>query len=615
MAANTSISVTGLDFESIRGNLQSFIASKPDFEDFNFDDSAISTLLDLLAYNTYYNAFYANMAVNESFLDTAQLYENVASHAKELGYTVRSAQGAIANVQIVFNSAVGTDVKSTMVIPKNTEFTSSVNGISYMFVTPTTYTISANTTNGFSDHIDIVEGIPVSSDFVFSSSNTAFVLQNDDVDTRSIAVLITSSGSAYNYSLASDLKQVNSSSKVFFVETDRASRYKVLFGDGILGQKPKDNDVITVDYRVCSGTRTNGANTFSSSASIDGETDYTLVGAERATGGVYAEGIEDIRFNAPRAYETQNRAVTAKDYERIIVRENAKIQAARVWGGEENDPPIFGKVYACVKPKVGTVISGSEKNRININLEKYNVLSIDVEFVDPTYLYIRPTIQVRYDPSSTSKTADQIGNAIVTQVVAYELNNLNTFDGTFRYSRFLDIIDSADTSIVGSQAAISAEKRFRPSMTNSQNYAVNFSRGLEHPHDGHLYAISSSSFTYKGRTACYFDDNGYGILRIHYYANRSRIYLEDDVGTVDYNTGQIKIKNLVASGYGTDLSIIAKLVAFNVNPIRNQVLLISGTVIDVINDDTNRRESRINANTLGTTTTMNETNLLTLTSY
>jgi hypothetical protein len=615
MAANTSLSVTGLDFATIRSNLQSFIAAKPDFADFNFDDSAIGTLLDLLAYNTYYNAFYANMAVNESFLDTAQLYENVASHAKELGYTPRSAQGSTANVKVTFNSAVSTDVKSTLTIPKNTEFNSSVNGVSYTFVTPTTYTFSANSTTGFSDYVELVEGIPLQQDFVFTAANTAFVLQNDDVDTRSISIQVSSSGTAQTYNLASDLKQVNSSSKVFFVESDRAFRYKVLFGDGVLGKKPLTNDVITVDYRVCSGSRTNGANTFSSTASIDSETDYTLTSSERATGGVYAEGIEDIRFNAPRAYETQNRAVTVKDYERIIIRENAKIQAARVWGGEENDPPIYGKVYACVKPKVGTVISSSEKNRININLEKYNVQSIDVEFVDPTYLYIRPTIQVRFDPESTSKTADQIGNAIATQVSNYETSYLNSFDGSFRYSRFLDLIDSSDSSIVGSQATVYTEKRFRPVSTSSQNYVINFNRSLEHPHDGHQYAISSSSFTYKGTSTCYFDDDGWGKMRIYYLANRSRIYLEDEIGTVNYNTGQVKLTNLIASGYGTDLAVIAKLVAFNVNPIRNQVLLISGTIIDVINDNTNLRESRINATTLGTTTTMNETNLLTLTSY
>ena len=204
---------------------------------------------------------------------------------------------------------------------------------------------------------------------------------------------------------------------------------------------------------------------------------------------------------------------------------------------------------------------------------------------------------------------------MATQVSDYETSYLNSFDGTFRYSRFLDLIDSSDSSIVGSQATIFTEKRFRPASTSSQNYVINFNRSFEHPHDGHQYAISSSSFTYKGTSTCYFDDDGWGKIRVYYLANRARIYLEKDIGTVDYNTGQINLKGFIASGYGTDLAVIAKLVAYNINPIRNQVLLISGTIIDVINDDTNLRESRINATTLGTSTTMNETNLLTLTSY
>jgi len=615
MAANTSISVTGLDFPTIRTNLQSFIAAKPEFADFNFDDSAIGTLLDLLAYNTYYNAFYANMAVNESFLDTAQLYENVASHAKKLGYLPRSAQGATANVRIRFNAAVATDVMPTLTIPKNTSFTSTVNGIAYQFVTPTSYTISGNTTNGFMDYIQITEGIPLQHDFVYSSTNTAFVLQNDNVDTRSIAVRVTSSGAAQTYIRASDLNTINSSSKVFFIEPDRDQRYKVLFGDGILGQKPESGDVVTVDYRVCSATRPNGAGTFTSTANIDGETDYTITTAERAAGGVEPEGIEDIRFNAPRSYETQNRAVTAKDYERIILRENTSIAQASVWGGEDNDPPVYGKVFACVKPKVGTLVSSAQKRSIQLTLDQYNIQSIDVEFVDPTYLYVRPFIVVRYNKDATSLTASQIANKISTQVSNYETTNLNSFDGAFRYSRFLDLIDSSDSSIVSSQATMSAEKRFRPSTASSQNYTIRFNRSLEHPHDGHVYAISSSSFTYKGTANCYFDDDGYGNLRVYYLSNRTRVYLEDVIGSVNYTTGTINIINFVASSYGTDLSIIAKLVSYDIKPIRNQILLISGTVIDVINDATGIRETRINATTLGTNQTINESNLLTLTSY
>ena len=230
-------------------------------------------------------------------------------------------------------------------------------------------------------------------------------------------------------------------------------------------------------------------------------------------------------------------------------------------------------------------------------------------------MLIRPTIRVRYNPELTSRTASEIGNLIATTVSTYETQELNTFDGSFRYSRFLDLVDSAETSIVGSQASIVAEKRFTPSTTTVQNYTINFNRGVEHPHEGHLDAISSSAFTYKGTASCYFDDDGYGNIRIYYLSNRTKVFLERAIGTVDYKTGQIKLTNFIATNYGDNLSILSKLENYNVNPVRNQILLISGTVIDVVNDNNNVRESRINASTLGSRATIIDSAITTLTSY
>jgi hypothetical protein len=616
MPANTAISVTGLDFATIRTNLQTFIEGKPEFEDMNFDDSAIGTLLDLLSYNTYYNALYTNMALNETFLDTGQLYESVASRAKEIGYLPRSAYGATANVKITFNSAVATELVPTLTIPKNTVFTTSVNGISYQFVTPTTYSIDANTTNGFADFIQITEGIALQHDFVYSSANTSFVLPNDLVDTRSIAVSVTSSGVAQTYNQASDLKEVSSTSRVFFVEADREKKYKIAFGDGVVGQKPENNDIVTVDYRVCQGARPNGANTFTSSATISGETDYSITIAERAAGGALEEGIEAVRFNAPRAYETQNRAVTTEDYKRIILREFTNISAVNVWGGEENDPPIYGKVYATVKPKIGNLISTTEKERIKQTLNRYNVQSIDAEFVDPNFLYIRPTVSVRYDPRETTRTGSQIANLISTKVSEYETNNLNTFEGSFRLSRFLDTIDNTETSIVGSQASIKTERRIQPQLTSKQSYTIQFNRTLYHPHAGHKYALSSSSFTFKNSASCYFDDDGNGLVRIYYFANNKRIYVEDNSGSIDYKTGKVVLSNFLPNSYvGDDLRIIVEVDSYNITPVRNQILLITNTIIDVVDDVTNLRASRLEATTAGSTTSLNQTGIQTVTSY
>ncbi|MEK9695025.1 MAG: hypothetical protein VW270_04620 [Candidatus Poseidoniales archaeon] len=615
MPANTAISVTGLDFDSIRSNLQTFIQGKAEFADMNFDDSAIGTLLDLLAYNTYYNAMYTNMALNETFLDTAQLYESVASRAKEIGYLPRSAYGATANVKITFNSAVATELNPNLVIPKNTSFTSSVNGVSYEFVTPQSYSIAGNTTNGFADFIQIVEGVPLQQDFVYTTANTEFILRNDNVDTRSISVQVTSGGVAQTYTRASDLKEVKATTRSFFLEADRDKRFKISFGDGVIGQKPEINDIVTVDYRVCDGTRPNGANTFTSSATISGETDYTITVAERAAGGAYEEGIDAIRFNAPRAYETQNRAVTTEDYKRIILREFTNIAAVNVWGGEQNDPPIYGKVYACVKPKIGNLISTTEKERIKQTLNRYNVQSIDAEFVDPNFLYIRPYVRVRYTPTDTTRLASEIASLIATKISTYETDNLNTFTGSFRLSRFLDTIDNAEVSIVGSQASVTVERRIQPQTTAKQTYTIQFNRQIYHPHVGHKYALSSSAFTYKGRANCYFDDDGDGLIRIYYFANNQRIYVEDNIGTINYRTGKVAIENFLPDSYGDFISIIIEVESSNISPARNQILLLSNSIIDVVDDTNGQRASRLEATTLGSTTTLNQTGVQTITSY
>ena len=353
MAVNTDLIVTGLDFDTIRANLRNYMASKAEFADYDFTDSALGTLLDLLAYNTYYNAFYANMASNEGFLDTAQLYDSVVSHAKALGYMPKSARGASANVQLIFTNSTANSTFRSIVVPKNTTFTTAVNGTSYKFVTPQTYTISANGSGGFADYVRITEGEPLTHRYVFNrTSNTSFVLPNDNVDTTSIAVQVTSAGNTQNYVLADDVMTSNSSSQIFFVEADIGKKYKVSFGDGVLGKLPATGAIVSVAYRVCNGAIPNGANTFTLvNTTIAGQTGVAIVPIGRASGGAIIEDIESVRFNAPRLYETQNRSVTAEDYERILIRDNPDIQAVSVWGGEENDPPIYGKVFVAAKPK------------------------------------------------------------------------------------------------------------------------------------------------------------------------------------------------------------------------------------------------------------------------
>jgi hypothetical protein len=614
MAANSALTITGLDFDSIRLNLRNFLAGRPEFVDFDFEDSAIGTLLDLLSYNTYYMSFYANMAANESFLDTAQIYENVASRAKMLGYIPLSARGASANVKITFNTAIANATFRTITIPKNTQFKSTINSVSYTFVTPKSYSIAANSSNRFFGYIDVVEGTPLTHRFLFTAANTSFVLPNANTDTSSLSVTVTTSGNTQTYTEISDLKSVNSSSQVFFIEPDRNKLYKVGFGDNILGKKPAYNSTVTVSYRVSNGVRANGANNFTAMGSVGGQTSFTLTTIERATGGAEIESIESIRYNAPRIYETQNRAVTAEDYRRIVLRDNPDISGASVWGGEENDPPIYGKVFMALTARQGTLISTRRKNQIRSELRKYIVQAIDTEIVDPTYLYVVPTVTVRYDPIDTTLSASEIGALVANKIIEYEATNLNRFDGKFRYSRFLDVIDSASTSIKSTTADISVQKRFIPSLTSKNTYKLTFNRGIFHPNDGYVSAVSSNAFTYEGYTS-YFDDDGYGNVRIYYLSNAQRNYIQT-IGTIDYDIGLITLNAFKPDAINGEINITVKLADYNVYPIRNQILLLTESRVKVLNDISSREEFLTSSiSTVGTTTTFNSSALSPITVY
>lgn len=622
--ANTQLILSSLSFSGIRQNLRDFIASKAEFSDYDFNDSALGTLLDLMAYNTYYNSYYVNQASIESFLDSAQIYDNVVSRAKLIGYTPTSERGATANVRIQFTTAVATPEKPTLTISKNTKFTSSINGVSYIFVTPKSYTIAANSINRFEADIDLVEGIPLTHRFVYTTANTQFVLPNSKVDTRSISVEVNSSGDTAVYTPVDDILTVNSSSQIFYLDADREDKYKISFGDDVLGKRPPLNSLVSISYRVCNGTLGNGANTFTPSGSVAGETNFLLACNQRATAGADRETVASIKFRAPKAYETQNRAVVAEDYRRIILRDNADIQSVSVWGGEENDPPIYGKVYAALKPFTGTLISSPRKEEITRGIRKYSLFPLEI--LDPTYLYIVPTISVTYDSRLTTRTATQIADLIAQRVIQFETTQFNQFGSTFRYSKFLQHLDSSEASIVGTTAVINLSKRFRPSTTTKGTYSFQYStpleflgqtsalslvRGGSNRHPGWGF-VTSTPFIYQGYTS-FLEDNGFGTLRIYYPDTTSgrlgRIYTNYSAGTVDYDTGQLILESFLPTSItGAEMKINVKPRVPDVTPAKNQLLLFADTTISVTEVSTKGVVARLNTvATNGQTATFNET--------
>ena len=599
MAANSTISVTELDFDDIKVSLKDFLRAQPEFLDFNFEGSAISLLIDMLAYNTYQNAYYTSMVGNEMFLDSAQLRESVVSRAKMLNYMPPSARGANTNFTV---TVTPTGSPTDITIDKNTEWTASVDGQTLKFVTPQAYTFTSS--NNYSGVITVVEGQPLTHRFTVDNLDTQrFILPNENVDTTSIVVDVQASStdtSSTRYNLATDLTQVQANSAVYFLEEESENQYEVYFGDGILGQAPQNGNIVIINYRSCNGEIGNDIGTFTDPSTVGGSSVFTTVVNANTAGGASFESVDSIKFNAPKNFETQNRAVLAEDYKRIILRETGDIQSISVWGGEENDPPIYGKVYVSAKPKSGNVLSSTRKTQIKDVLKKHNILSIDTEFVDAQFLYVNPTTTIRWDPNFTTLSAGEVQTKVNTSISNFESANLSDFNKQkFRFSKYTRAIDDSDPSILSSLTDIEMERRFAPSKTKAATYNIAFNQKLFHPHAGHAYAIRSSKFTFNSRDS-YLDDDGNGKVRIYYLDSAgNRVVSDSDAGTVNYTTGLVKLDAFLPTAYeGSSVSVFATPHDKDVVAVRNQILLIANAKTTIVNDQT----SQVNATTVAATT-------------
>jgi len=613
MAANNTLRVTGLDFDTIRENLKNFISDKPEFKDYDFNSSALGTLLDLLAYNTYYNAFYANMAVNEGFLDSAQLRDSVVSRAKSLGYTPRSARGATATINIKFPNANTSSVDATILIPEGQQFTTTVNSIPLTFSTTESTLISANSLNGYSANVNITEGTILTHRFNVSSSNTKFTIPNANVDTRFFTVTVQESGTNTVYNQASTLLEVNGNSSVYFLEETSNNRPLLIFGDNVLGKRPASGSTVFARYRVVNAKDGNGANNFSATGSIGGQSTYTIETNSRAAGGAEPEGIETIRFNASKNFETQERAVTAEDYKRIVLANASDIKSAFVYGGQDASPPIYGKVYIAAAPIAGTVLSDPRKAELIALLEKYNVQSIEPVFIDPTYLYLLPQINSRVDFTKTTSTVAQIQQAIANKVIQYETDNLGVFGRKWRNSKFLATVDTADIGIVGSTGCgFALQKRFRPDLNRTASYTLDFDHPLNHPHEGHLGTITSTQFTYNNRL-CVLRDNGFG--RIDVVAINQPItdpvIVQQAVGETDYQNGVVTLNDFLPNSFtGSEIFVTAVPSNQNIEGRRNTILLIGEVKVTIIDDESGLQVGTVdNVATTGASFTVQESPL------
>ena len=570
--ANTYLQVSELDFDDIRKNLKGYLSTQNQFKDYNFEGSAMSVLLDVLSYNTHYNAYYLNMIGNEMFLDTAQQRDSVVSRAKELGYLPVSAIGASANVTVAFSGIANT--VSQFTIPKNSKFSTTIDDITYTYVTPEA-SLVINSANTFSKAITIKEGIPLTHKFTVNTSNPIrYILPNNNIDTSSITVSVQESSSdttTTEFTRATNIKQVYSTSPVFFLEESADEKYEILFGQGALGKSLKNNNIVIVDYLVCNANKTNSANVFSvDSLSIGvSYTSAVITTNVDSLGGRSSESIESIKFNAPRNYQTQNRAVVDNDYQRILLTENADLQSVIAFGGENATPAVYGKVYIAVKPYGENYATTNRKSQIKDSIADRTPLGIDPVIINPEYIYIVPSITTYYDKTSTTVSESQIQSDIRAATLAYSSNNLERFNNKLRYSKFIRSLDNITTgSILNNDVSISLEKRVVPNISKSERLLLNFNNKIRKG------TLSSTEFTYQNFPA-YLDDDSLGNVNIYRY-NEAKVKTNiiANAGTVDYDTGQVEVNAFAPTAFAdTQLKVSMTPDRFDVIPVREQILI------------------------------------------
>jgi hypothetical protein len=565
---DAKLKVAELDFDAIKNNLKNFLRDQQEFSDYDFEGSGMSILLDILAYNTHYMGYYLNMVSNEMFLDTALNRDSVVSHAKLLGYTPRSAIASRATINVSF-TPVSFDSNSAITIPRFTRFSSETkDGANYTFVTTSSRVISKNTTTGLftTENLEIKEGRPVAITFTYDASTNPrqyFEIPDEGVDTSTLEVLVQKSVENSNqesYILSQDATNVSANSNVYYIEESKSGRYRIYFGDGVIGKKLENGNIVVVSYIVTSGTVANGVRNFKLIDNILTGSTVAITTASESTSGATNESIESIRYTAPKAFISQNRAVTKNDYIALINRDYPYFSAVNVWGGEENDPPVYGKVFFTAKPLGGYEITVTEVEFIkNSIIKPFSVLTVTPEYVPADYTYLNISVDVNFDPTRTNKTASEIELAVIAAINNFSVQNLNSFNNTFKVSQLSRAIDDSENSITSNDIKIVLEKRFAPDTTVGRNYTIEFGTELKQGTSSERL-ISTPSFDY-------FDSSG--ILRKCFIEEVLQSYTGiEDIEVTAAGSGYISTPTVIIEGDGEGATADALIVNGTVRKIQ-----------------------------------------------
>lgn len=581
----THIKYDKLDFDTIKSNLKNFLKGQEQFKDYNFEGSSLSILLDVLAYNTAYNAFYLNMLSSEVFLDSASMRESIVSRAKHLGYVPQSVHSLRAVIDINIDASTVASPPSRIYLNRDIEFTTTVDSKRYAFIPEQSVYMELSSTKQYSaTNLSLIQGTRLKHEYTVDLNapvKQRYIVPNALVDLSTLLVTVKQSATNTSedvFTHAKDINLLSPNLPVYFIQPYGEGLYEVVFGDGILGKGLETGNIVVLDYIVSSGDGAIGAKTFLPLNRLSqypiGTVKITCTTSARDY--VAPESNESIKLVAPRAYTTQNRAVTKLDYETILKSDIPEIEHLRVWGGEDNDPPEYGKVFCSIKPISGFELNTDDKKRLIDNyIKPRSILSLDVELVEPEYIYLAIDTTVNYFADKTNKQDSDLRKIVVEGIKNFKDTNLSGFDADFRHSKLVRTIDALDSSIESNTTDVKIKYRLAPPFFTFFNKDIILNNPIDRGDaKNNNSAINSTEFVYKGSTVRLADD-GLGKLYLYYTLNNVRVIVNSDVGRVDYDNGKIFIENIIVNRIPKDQIYIDIFIApknDDVVSLRNQIL-------------------------------------------
>ena len=579
------LNVTSLDFDQIKINLKDFLRSQPELADYDFEGSALGTIIDVLAYNTFYNSFNANVNMNEIFLDTAQIRNNVVSHAKSLGYVPRSVTSAFAEIDVTVNTPAGTPASLNM--PRGTTFQSTIDGKNFTFVNLEAQTIVPVAGVYKFPAVKVNQGQIRTQRFVVDDTSTAqkYVIPDANIDTATLIVKVKTNSTSTDfeiYTLVTNIVDVSGTTNAYFLQEGIDGQFEIYFGDDVFGRRLTAGNIVEIEYLVTDGAESNNATVFKLTGNISGNTNASIALVSKAGGGSAAETTDSIKFNAPLSFLSQNRVVTADDYKAIVKNNYTNTESISVWGGEEQAVPEYGKVFLSIKPKNAEVLTESQKQFIKDSILKTkNLVSITPEIVDPDFTFIKLEVFFKYDPNLTSLTAGELKNAVIATITNYNDTNLKKFDGVFRASQVTTAIDATNPAILNTIMRVNVQKRLTPTIGTALKYELSFSSPFSANIATDESVIDSSEFVLNGfnhkMQDIATDDTNIRKVQFYRIANNQKIITTEDAGTVDIAQGLVTLTSFNPDSVVGDnayITITGTPSSSDLAPKRNQLLQI-----------------------------------------